>query len=269
MTEAANPEIFENRFWLKIMDDHLFIIMDALNYREKDEIAAAASMTKTFNDLLARSWQPLSDAQLADLNAQAYKATQDIRKFKLHLLSRQLTKSIAMDMTSGLTSRLVNEAEYYLDILSTFIKNKKFFVQPIPLHLLWLIDAAGHAEIISNGLNYSNTDLKYKTFSYQKEFVNLYVRAAEMKGFFRIGENNFPSFEQFNADVSERLTDFTEFFVELDSKIRDDRVPTTVTSLMLDHMYREECYYLTKLATVCTIKPPNCDPTVSAFDLPK
>ena len=269
MADAVKQEVFENRFWLRIMDDHLFIILDALNYREKDEIAAVRSLIKIFNDLLARVWEPLTDHQLQVLNREAFKAVQDIRQFKLRLLKRQLTGSIAMDITSGLTSRLINEAEYYLDILAAFLQNKEFIIQPIQLHLLWLIDASGHAEIISNGFNYSNTDLKTITGFYQKEFINLYIRADEMKGFFRIGVKDFPSFDEFNDDVNQRLTEFTEFFVELNLKIVNDRVPSTVTSLVLDHMYREECYYLTELSKVSKIKAPACDPTEQAFALPK
>ncbi len=251
------------------MDDHLFILLDALNFGEKDEIATAQSMIKTYNDLLARAWGPLTEAQLNQLNLDAYNATQEIRKFKLHILSRQLTGKIAIDIASGLTSRLINEAEYYMDILAAYMQKKKYIIQPVQLHLLWLIDAAGHAEIIANGINYSNTDLKTKTLQYQKEFSDLYVRAMEMKGFLRIGVKDFPAFDQFNADVNQHLTDFTEYFVELNSKIIDNSVPSTVSTLVLDHMYREECYYLTELSKVSKIKPPACDPTVQVFDYTK
>lgn len=267
MAAASKSEIFENRFWLRIMDDHLFIILDALNYREKEEIAAAQNLMKTYNALLELSWEDMDADQLMQLNRQAYTATQDIREYKLHILKRQLTGSIAIGITSGLMSRLINEAEYYLQILSFYLQKKEFVIKLIPLHLLWLIDAAGHAEIISNGLNYSNTDLIRLTRSYQASFVDLFVRAVEMKGFFRIDVDDFPSFEQFNQDVNKRLTDFTEFFVELNSKIMDDRVPSTVSLLTLDHMYREECYYLTELSKVSIINPPACDPTRKAFVL--
>jgi hypothetical protein len=33
-----------------------------------------------------------------------------------------------------------------------------------------------------------------------------------------------------------------------------------IMPLMLDHMYREECYYLTKLAEVSEVKRPECNP---------
>jgi len=265
MAAALKPEVFENRFWLRIMDDHLFIILDALNYREKDEIASARSLIKTYNELLERSWEDLPADQLMQLNQQAFTATQGIKEYKLHILKKQLTGSIAIGITSGLMSRLINEAEYYLDILSAFLQKREYVIKPIPLHLLWLIDAAGHAEIIANGLNYSNTDLIRVTRAYQVSFVDLFVQAIEMKGFFRIDVKDFPSFKQFNRDVNKCLTDFTEFFVELNSKIMDDRVPSTVSLLTLDHMYREECYYLTELSKVSSISPPTCDPTRKAF----
>jgi hypothetical protein len=34
----------------------------------------------------------------------------------------------------------------------------------------------------------------------------------------------------------------------------------TLTALTSDHILREECYFLTKLAQVSEIKPPECDP---------
>lgn len=269
MPDDPKTQIFEDRFWLRIMIEHLFIIMGALSYREKDEFAEAESILGTYNDLMVRIWEPQTDDQIQKLHEEAYKATERLRKFKLHLLSRQLTGSLAMNITSGLTSRLINEAEWYMDILATYLQKKKFIFNPVNLHILWLIDAAGHAEIIANGLNYSDTELVHKTLSYQKEFKDLYVRAYELKGFQRIGSDQFQSFDQFNEDVNQRLTAFTEFFVELNAKIIVDKIPNTVSPMMLDHMYREECYYLTELSKVSKIRPPVCDPTVQGFELPK
>lgn len=269
MTDEQNTQIFENRFWLRIMLEHLYIIMNALNYREVDEHRAAQSMVRGYTELLARAWEPLSDDQMKQLNEDAYRITQQICKYKLHLLRRQLTQSIGLELNSGLTSRLLNEGEWYLDILGTFLRNNKYVVQTVPLHLLWLSDAAGHAEIIANSLNYSSQDLKEKTHSYQKEFISLFVRASELGGFLRIGEEKFPALEQFNQDVNSRLTDFTEFFVDLNAKIVSGKVPSTIAPVTLDHMYREECYYLTVLSKVSKIRAPVCDPTVEGYELPK
>lgn len=269
MTEDQKTQVFENRFWLRIMLDHLYIILNALHYREVEERNRAESMIKTYNELLERVWDTVAPEGLKKLNEEAYKATEEIRIYKLHLLRRQLNGNISLAISSDLTSRLISEAEYYLDLLFLFLQNKKYIIQPIPLHMLWLYDAAGHAVDIANGFNFSNADLKNKTLSYQTDFILLYVRAAEMRGFFRTGMEDFPAFDQFNEDVNARLTEFTEFFVDLNFKIIKGRVPTSVSSVMLDHMYREECYYLTQLSKISKIRAPICDPTVQAFELPK
>jgi hypothetical protein len=267
--EDQKNQIFENKFWLRIMQDHLYIFLNALNFNETEERSRAQTLIKSYNNLLARIWDTLTEEQLKKINEEAYKATEETRKYQLHLLYRQLMGNIGIAISSNLTSRLTSEAECYLDILFLFLQDKKYVIQPIALHQLWLFDAAGHAEDIANGLNFSDADLKSRTFLYQKEFITLYIRAHDMKGFFRIGVNDFPAFDQFNEDVNSQLTDFTEFFVELNFKIIKGKVPTTVTPIMLDHMYREECYYLTQLSKISNIRPPVCDPTVEGFELPK
>ncbi len=267
--EDQKNQIFENRFWLRIMLDHLYIILNALNYRETEERGRAETLIKSYNAMLEKVWNTVTAEELRQLNENAFKATEQIRLYKLHLLTRQLRGDISIAISSDLISRLASEAECYLDILYLFLHDKKYVIQPVPLHMLWLYDAAGHAVDVANGFNFSNTELKSKTLSYQTEFMFLYIRAAEMKGFIRTGIEDFPAFDQFNLDVSAKLTEFTEFFVDLNFKIIKGNVPTTVTSVMLDHMYREECYYLTQLAKISKIRAPVCDPTVQAFELPR
>ena len=40
-----------------------------------------------------------------------------------------------------------------------------------------------------------------------------------------------------------------------------NKVLSTLTPLMPDHMLREECYYLIKLAQSSEVRMPDCDPT--------
>ena len=44
-------------------------------------------------------------------------------------------------------------------------------------------------------------------------------------------------------------------------EIIEKEILGTLSPLMADHMFREECYYLTKLAMVAGTKNPTCDPT--------
>lgn len=53
---------------------------------------------------------------------------------------------------------------------------------------------------------------------------------------------------------------FRKFLEEL--KEMDIRLEAlgTLSPLMIDHMAREECYYLLKLSQVTALTPPACDP---------
>lgn len=57
------------------------------------------------------------------------------------------------------------------------------------------------------------------------------------------------------------MLDFKKFLEILLYKRSDKRTLGIIAPLVLDHMNREECYYLTKLATVSETKSPICDPT--------
>ena len=54
---------------------------------------------------------------------------------------------------------------------------------------------------------------------------------------------------------------FKNFLNELEGAIREKKVLGTIYPLMTDHMFREECYYLTKLSMVSDTETPKCDPT--------
>jgi hypothetical protein len=53
---------------------------------------------------------------------------------------------------------------------------------------------------------------------------------------------------------------FKEFLEELKELKQDKKLLGTLFTLMADHMAREECYYLTKLAQISDIKKLECDP---------
>ncbi|MEI6102105.1 MAG: nickel insertion protein, partial [Eubacteriales bacterium] len=83
----------------------------------------------------------------------------------MHLLNRLFAQTFDAVQTSGHISQLVEE-RYYLDILYLFLQNKKYIVLLIPLHLFWLINAAGHT--IANGFNYNSTGLEVE----DEQFLN-------------------------------------------------------------------------------------------------
>lgn len=53
---------------------------------------------------------------------------------------------------------------------------------------------------------------------------------------------------------------FREFVGELLVQVRQKTVLGTLYPLMLDHMFRESCYYVTKLSGIIDVPKPDCDP---------
>lgn len=51
------------------------------------------------------------------------------------------------------------------------------------------------------------------------------------------------------------------FLQEINQFVLENQLLGTLNPLFPDHMHREECYYLMKLASVSTTASPPCEPT--------
>ncbi len=70
----------------------------------------------------------------------------------------------------------------------------------------------------------------------------------------------FPALHRFNNDVEVEMRLFEIFLRELEEMELTEKVLGTFSGLMADHMAREECYYLYKLAESTKGDFPDCDP---------
>lgn len=60
---------------------------------------------------------------------------------------------------------------------------------------------------------------------------------------------------------------FMGFLNEIEELELSKEALGTFAPLMADHMMREECYYLTKLAETTDIEQPQCDPTKPRLEI--
>ncbi len=127
-------------------------------------------------------------------------------------------------------------------------------------HLLWLLDAAGHAEAISSNLDGVEMKLKEKSHTFKKTFEAFYLKAVELAGYLRSNLTEFPALTKMNLDSELEIKLFQVFLEEIEELRLTKQALGTFAPLMADHMYREECYYLMKLAESTKLDPPNCDP---------
>jgi hypothetical protein len=156
---------------------------------------------------------------------------------------------------------MVNELEEYLFILNQVIQNKTKRDYALHYHLLWLLDGVGHATSISSNLDLTEKLLIKEANHFSKIFESLYLKAVEFCGYTRTGLSNFPALDDLNFTAEKEMLEFKKYLEMLLLKVSDKKTLGTIAPLVLDHMNREECYYLTKLASVSKTQIPNCDPT--------
>lgn len=254
---------FEHGFWLRIMADHSIFILEALAEKEKGEIAAAKRFVESFKELRDRA---NSSSEYQTLTLEAEKLTEELRKFKLDILKKQLTSQFVIHLTPTFLNHMVNELEEYLVIIQYL---KKGEIPPVfhelHHHLLWTVDAAGHAGAISDSLDAVEKKLKNKSDEFTKRFEQFYLKAVELTGYLRTNLNSFPALARMNKDVKLEIELFQLFLSEIEELEISNQMLSSFSALMADHMMREECYYLIKLAESSNTEVPNCSPIHSDF----
>ena len=184
-----------------------------------------------------------------------------LREFKFELLRKHLIGKIKIHLSPTFFNHMINELEEYLRIL----KHLKAGIPPVyhelHHHLVWLLDAAGHSDAISSNLDGVETKLREKSNSFKKTFEDFYLKAVELAGYLRTSLTTFPALTKMNEDTQLEMKLFQNFLHELEELELSNQALGTFGPLMADHMFREECYYLMKLAESLNEEPPNCDPT--------
>lgn len=258
--KMSQSALYEHRFWLQILGDHARFIYNTLSPVEKQDIEVAQSYIEAFDQLLNAARSVQSDSELAPLTEQAHTLTEHFRMYKLDLLSRAILGKVKVGLTPTFINHMVNELEEYLRILNELVQGK-----PVPqfdaLHhdFLWLPDAAGHAAAIASDLDSVEKRLIKLSQKFQKHFEQLYMKSIEMAGYMRTNLTDFPAFRRLHQEVDMEMKLFVGFLEELEEMEFSAEVLDRISPLMPDHMMREECYYLTKLAQLGLASAPDCE----------
>jgi len=262
MKKSIPSILFEHQFWLQILGDHARFIFNSLSPKEQPEIEKSHCFIETFDTLLAEAGQCMSGGDVTNLTRTIAQKVQELRQFKLHLLCRHLVDGIDLHLTPTFVNHMVNELEEYVTILQCLIEHGRLpQFHPLHYHTVWLLDAAGHASFIHCSLDEVESDLKEQSKCFQKDFEKFHQKSLEFSGYLRTGLTAFPALERFNCQIHSEMDVFKQFLSEmLGLRIKLEALGT-LSPLGPDHMFREECYYLTKLAQVKAIPFPDCDPT--------
>lgn len=253
--------LYEQRFWLQIMGDHARFIFGSLPLKELEEAKQAQFFIGLFDHLLGQARLPLSVTGLKQLNHLSYQYVQQFRVFKLHMLREHLAGHLESGLSPTFFNHMLNELDEYMRVLSALIAGHvPPPVNPIHHHLLWLLDASGHANSITADLDMSEKRMIETSRNFAKHFDDYYLKAVEMAGYLRTNLNQFPALARFNKQVELEMLLFMKFLHEIEELRLTSELLGTIHPLMADHMAREECYYLQKLSQVAEVQRPACDP---------
>ena len=239
---------FEHQFWLHVLADHSRFIHDSLYPSEKEDIAKATYFIQQFDYLYAQV-NVLNETNAITFAHTADGITKQLKDFKLSIIKRHLTGEMKIHLTPSFINHMVNELEEYERILS-YLKQGKIppLFHELHHHLLWLLDASGHAGAINDRMDGVEKRLKEKSAAFSKHFEDFYLKAIELTGFLRTNISEFPALNRFNYDVEVEIELFKTFLKELEEMELNAEVLDVFTVSMADHMLREEQYFLTKLA---------------------
>ncbi|MDC3417044.1 DUF2935 domain-containing protein [Aquibacillus salsiterrae] len=261
MSDFIQGASFEHQFWLQVLGDHSRFIRDSLYSKEVDDIKIAKQFIETFDTLYEKATY-ISNSNAIAFTKEAEAATDRMKVFKLSIIKRHLQGQIGIFLSPTFINHMVNELEEYELVLS-YLKQGELppVFHELHHHLVWLVDASGHAGAINDQLDGVEKRLKERSHQFAEHFDAFYLKAIELTGYLRSNIKTFPALQRFNKDVEVEMNLFRTFLHEIEEMEISETVLGTFSSLMADHMAREECYYLIKLAQSTNSPPPNCNPT--------
>ena len=258
----------ELRFWTQIMGDHARFIQNSLAPDQADLKMIADNFIQIFDRFYERvnhmDENKGAGSMISDINA----AVLSFREFKRELLGVRLRNQPVTCLGPTFYNHMLNELEDFLKVLAGYQSGKPYEESILRRHLLWTLDAAAHAAILDGDLDKVEYHFHDIAREYEREFDHLYLKIVELTGYFRsapVGPNPIspaqPALEKYNLEAAACLQRFMGFLLELRQGVIQQQVMGRLLPLGPDHMWREECYYLTKIAE-CTpgFPKPECDP---------
>jgi hypothetical protein len=249
-------------FWLQIMGDHARFINASLMPGDDNLVMIITNFTQLFDEMLEKARQGRGLEAGGDLLGEITAGVISLREFKRELLSGRLRNLPITSLTPTFYNHMLNELEQFLAILSIGPSEGPVKENIMGEHLLWSLDAAGHAAALAGDLDKVEYRLRGEAQLFLNRFDELYLKAVELTGYYRSNPSAVqPVLEAFNQEIVKSIQDFMGYLEELKEEILRDRALGRLSPLVPDHMYREACYYLHKVARFQTgIQKPECDP---------
>ncbi len=224
---------FEVDFWSRIIGDHMIFLGKTLHKNETGYHRRVSEIKQLADNLYNRV-----NVHFLDKDA-SYLAMMS-RQLKLDIIRDILAGDISISLSATFINHMLNENEEMIRVLNgepTSISH---------INKLWLSDAYGHAEQLGCMLDPIEKKLKKDLKKIVKKFKKHYLMNEEFIGFDRTILESARK-DKHNEKIEEHIGEFIDLLEELMEKKVNKEVIATFSTLVPDHMIREENYYLAKL----------------------
>ncbi|ARU62759.1 hypothetical protein CBW65_18630 [Tumebacillus avium] len=262
----------EHHFWLEILEDHTYFLVDFLSSAETQWVEVALSYQTAFRTLRERVERldprlGVNAPEMIALSVEAQRVTSAYYQFEGHLQNLRILNRVILNRTPSYFNGTLDEAEEYLRRLSAYVQGQEPAELSLPALLqLWIIDQIGHAELLKDAFDPVELPLEAKTAEYQRGMQALWVKHGQMTKFLRFTPPGFPAQQQLVRDVAAAVIEFYQFVELITERYRNSTVLTDTTLRFLEHHFPESCYFLRKLSAFAPdLQIPECSLTKPSF----
>lgn len=244
----------EIEFWTLILRDHAEFQLVHFASNETEYIKNSEYFKKLFNDLneeVSHIDGDIPEPVLIQLISKNKTAVNQFVKYKKDLLKSLIKYQVKLSMSPTFLNHMINEALEYYRVLNIAEESLRLnnTLENIRLHKVWLPDAAGHAKSISSNLDGVESNYIKIADDFSKKFDKLFKKAYEMYSMYERTGIHDSQLYHVNKEVILLMEDFIDYLEDLEKLRMEIKIFAcgTFDSLMLNHMIREERYYLYKI----------------------
>lgn len=241
-------DLEEVKFWLHIMEDHALFIKTGLPCDKPDLIEEAATFEREFADLRVRADRVQGDKKFCELVADAISSLKEFIRYKKLLLGMSLTNTLGGALPPLFFDHIIREAEYFMAILEKLRDGKRITVVQALETDFWLRIMADHTKFIDSRLDPSERSLLGVVRGYEDEFDDLTMQGRDYVSFYEHQSADIPAYARFLQDsrtATVRLRDFKQAVYDM---IVKNRLLSTISATLADHVRREADHFLLVLA---------------------
>lgn len=236
-------------FWTGILRDHTEFMLNDFAFTENNYIEKTEAFKKLFNKIHNDTLNAKVIERDDILTTNKIIVSKFIN-FQKNILKDLLTCKVNLAMTPTFLNHMINEAmEFYIVIRILEQSRSTSPLETLKLHKVWLPDAAGHAKAIASQLDGIEDSYINTAMSFVDRFDKLFKKAFEMYIMYERTSLANGNLSLLNKEIEVVMNDFILFLKDIENNRKTCSIHATGTfkPLILNHMMREEKYYLERI----------------------